>query len=123
MTRYFVFGVGALILIKLLAPEGLREITGMVQPPVQLTLTKYLIENGYYVNVQNLSDKTLVNVTVTYLWQGNSKDQWVGILDPWESMTIDPDREGIRVQKNEHIRVSSDGYVPKTIETNTLINQ
>lgn len=112
-----------LIVTQLVSLTGCQEVAGKVQPPVQVTLMPYLFVSGYYVNVTNLSETALTNVTVTYLWQGNTRSQTVGTLAPRESKTIDPADAHFTVKKNEQIRVSASGYVPKTIDTNTLVDQ
>lgn len=117
------FSVLAILAITTTSFSGCQETVGQVQAPVQVSLTSYLIMNGYWVNVTNLSDSTITNVTVTYVWQGNSKTQTVGSLAPRETKTIDPADITIRVERNEKIRVSASGYFPKTVTTNTLIDK
>ena len=102
---------------------GCQETIGKVQTPAQVSLTPYLVMNGYWVNVTNLSDSTISNVSVTYVWQGNSKTQTIGTIGPKETKTIDPADADIRIERNEKIRLSASGYIPKTIETNLLIDK
>ena len=112
-----------LIATLLVSLIGCGEIAATLHPPVQVRLTPYLIANGYYVEVVNMSEhQTLYNVTVTYRWQGLSLDQTVGTIAPRTAKTIDPWDANYRVQKNEQIQVSADGYISKTIDTNTLID-
>jgi hypothetical protein len=102
-----------------------QDVISKTQPPVQVSLTRYLIFKGYYVNVTNTSTSTTVNgVVVTYTGtSGNSKAQILGTLRPGETKTLSPSDVQWRVEKHESISVSADGYITKTLNTNTLIDR
>jgi hypothetical protein len=68
-----------LCVVPCLGLTGCQEAVGQLQAPVQVSLTSYLLVPGYYVNVTNLSESSITGVTVTYVWQGNSKTQAVGV--------------------------------------------
>ena len=122
--------VGAILLWMFSkTPEGehaFKQVATAVQPPVQVTLTPFIILSGYYVNVTNTSSSsTLSSVTVTYTGaSGNSKTQTVGTLKPGETQTVDPSSVGWTVEKQEVISVSASGnFVPKVLKTNVLIDK
>ncbi len=102
--------------------QATKKAVAATQPPVQVSLSSFLIFDGYYVNILNTSDSmTITGVTVTYTGaSGNSVTQSVGTLSPRESKTLDPSNIWT-VEKHETITVSASGYVPKTLETNILI--
>jgi len=104
-----------------LALVGCQEIAGKIQAPVQVRLSPFLLLSGYYVDISNLSESPLEEVTVTYLWQGNSYTQKVGTIPARTTTTIAPSTDNIQVAKDEQIRIGARGYLPKTIDTNTLI--
>jgi hypothetical protein len=93
------------------------------QPPVEVTLTPFLVFNGYYVNIINMSPSaTITGVQVTYTSaSGNSVTQDVGTLQPRQAVVLDPSTINWTVVKNESISVSASNYVPKTLSTNVLI--
>jgi hypothetical protein len=124
----FLIIVGGIICFASQSPEGklaFRQAVAVVQPPVQVTLSPFLIFDGYYVEVKNTSTSSaLANVTVTYRdANGNTKSQSVGPLKPGETKTLDPSVVNWTVAKHETISVSTNGnYVPKVLETNALIH-
>jgi hypothetical protein len=125
-----VLTIGAILVFAFSqSPEGkqaFKQAAAAVQPPVQVSLTPFLVFNGYYVNVTNTSSSTtLTGVTVKYTGaSGNSKTQTIGMLKPGETKTLDPSDVRWTVEKHETISVSADGnFVPKVLETNILINK
>ncbi|MBM4070262.1 MAG: hypothetical protein FJ271_15100 [Planctomycetes bacterium] len=106
--------------------QAFKQTVAAVQPPVQVSLTPYLIFNGYYVNVTNTSSHiSLTDVTVTYTdATGNSVMQRVGSLRPGETKTLDPSDARWTVERHETISVAANGlYVPKALDTNVLIHR
>jgi len=59
--------IGGIIVLSLFnSPEG-KKLVSATQPPVQVSLTPYMIFDGYYVNVLNTSNSTFIqNVVVTW---------------------------------------------------------
>ena len=103
--------------------EATKKAIAATQPPVQVSLTPYLIFDGYYVNVLNTSDtQSIGRVTLTYTSaSGNSVSQDLGTLSPGQSKTLDPSNVNWRVVKHETISVSASSHIPKTLKTNVLI--
>jgi hypothetical protein len=121
--------VGGIILWCSNTPDGKKafmQAVAAVQPPVQISLTPFLVFNGYYVNITNTSSGTTLNgVTVTYTGaSGNSMTQALGTLRPGETRTLDPTAVRWTVEQHQTISVSASGmYVPKVLETNVLIKR
>lgn len=95
-----------------------------VQVPVSVQLTPFLIFDGYYVQLGNMSDEALTDVFLTYYdAQGNSRTQQVGRIGPNETVLIDPSEVNWRVVKHEEIAIHAKGHVRRVVETNVLIDQ
>jgi hypothetical protein len=109
-------------------PEGqqlLKQAVSGSQPPVEISLSEFLVFNGYYVHVRNVSKSTtLRGVRVVYTSaSGNSVTQTIGELKPQAIKVLDPSDVRWQVAKHEWVMVSADGFLPKTLETNVLIGQ
>lgn len=99
-----------------------REAPTRVEPPVGLSVEPFLFLRGYYLVVRNASGDTLKGVVVTYVAaSGNTVTQAVGDLPPGRAVRLDPSDVRWQVERNERVRVSADGYLSKTVETNALI--
>jgi hypothetical protein len=128
-TRVLVFLVlGGFLYLTIFRGGGggpIGQLITEVQPPVEISLTRYLVFNGYYVNVFNASrTATITGVIVTYTSaSGNTRTQTFGTIRPGETETRDPADVDWIIEKHESIGVSAQSYFTKTLETDILIDQ
>ena len=117
--------IGGIVLYSFYHSQEGQKLLTKAQPPVQVTLTPFLIFDGYYVNIMNTStDTTIYDVVVTYTGaSGNTKTQTIKMIQPGKTETLDPSDVDWKVVRHESISVSARGYLNKTLETNILIDQ
>ena len=90
-------------------------------PRVAIVLTPFMIERGFHVNIQNLSETEAVDVTLTYYdAQGKGGKTQSARIDPAGSVRFNPQDIKWRVEAGETITVEAGEYT-HTYDTSDLI--
>ena len=91
---------------------------------MRVNLVSFLFSQGYYVILSNTHETVILEgVGLEYTdVNGNTQTQTVGVIRPKEAKSMDPSDAHWRVERGEKITIRANGYLPKTVNVNSLLD-